>query len=71
MNPLKTLDFYKRSLLSRKSASWLFRIFLSLKERKGEITLKTLGLRLNIRPYNKLSKEVGDFKDLEDKYIYT
>jgi len=35
------------------------------------ITFKLFSLRLNIRLYNKLSKEVGDFKDLGDKYIYT
>jgi len=64
MNLLKILNLYKHSLLSHKSVSRFFRIPLSLRERKGEITLKMLGLRLNIRLYNKLSKEVGDFKDL-------
>jgi len=36
-----------------------------------ELTIKFLSSRLNIKPYNKLSKEVEDFKDLENKYIYT
>jgi len=71
MNLLKTLDLYKCSLLSRKSVSRLFRIFLSLRERKDEITLKMLGLKLNIKLYNKLSNEAEDFKDLCDEYIYT
>jgi len=70
-NSLKTLNFYKSSLLSSQSASKLLRISLSLRKRKGEIFLKTLSLKLNIRLYNKLSKEVGDFKDLEDERIYT
>jgi len=71
MNPLKILNLYKRSLLSCKGASQLFRALLSLRKRKGETTFKTLSLRLNIRPYNKLSKEVEDFEDLCDKYMYT
>ena len=29
-----------------------------------ELIIKFLSSKLNIRPYNKLSKEVGDFKDL-------
>jgi len=36
-----------------------------------EVPLKLISLKLNIRPYNKLSKEIRDFKDLGDKYIYT
>ena len=36
-----------------------------------ELTLKFFSSRLNIKPYNKLSKEVKDFKDLCDKRIYT
>jgi len=71
MNLLKILNFYKYSLLSYKGASRLFRTLLSFREHKGEITLKTLGLRLNARFYNKLSKEVEDSRDLEDKHIYT
>ena len=35
-----------------------------------EFTFKFLSSRLNLRFYNKLSKEIGDFKDLENKYIY-
>ena len=38
-----------------------------------ELTLKFLSSRLNVKPYNKLSKKVGDFKDnkgeLEVPYI--
>ena len=37
----------------------------------GELTLKFLSSRLNVRPYNKLSKEVNDFKSLYDKHTYT
>ena len=37
----------------------------------SKLTIKFLSSRLNIRPYNKLSKEVDDFKDYGDKYIYT
>jgi len=36
-----------------------------------ELIIKFLNSKLNIRLYNKLSKEVEDFKDLEDEYIYT
>jgi len=36
-----------------------------------ELIIKFLSSRLNIRPYDKLSKEVEDFKDLWDEYIYT
>jgi len=64
MNPLKALNLYKRNLLSHKSISQLFRIFLSLRERKGEVTLKMFSFRLNIKPYNRLSKETEDFRDL-------
>jgi hypothetical protein len=35
---------------------------LSIGSFKG--TFKLLSLRLNLRPYNKLDKEVKDFKDL-------
>jgi len=64
MNSLKALDLYKGNLLSRQSASRLFRISLSFREREGEIALKIFSFKLNMRLYNKLSKEVGDFKDL-------
>jgi hypothetical protein len=37
-------------------------IKLSIGSFKG--TFKFLSLRLNLRPYNKLDKEVRDFKDL-------
>jgi len=36
-----------------------------------ELTFKLFSSKLNIRPYNKLSKEVEDFKDYKDKCIYT
>ena len=32
---------------------------------------KPFGLRLNLRPYNKLDKKVKDFKDLYNMGIYT
>jgi len=70
MNLLKALNLYKYSLLSRKGISKLLKISLSLKERKSKVTFKIFSLRLNIRLYNKLSKEVGDFKDSEDGHIY-
>jgi len=35
-----------------------------------KLLLKFFSSGLNLRPYNKLCKEVEDFKDLEDKYIY-
>jgi len=71
MDLLKALNLYKYSLLSRKSAGRFLKTPLSLRECENKITFKALSLRLNIRPYDKLSKEVGDFKDLGDKYIYT
>jgi len=36
-----------------------------------KLIIKFFSSRLNIRFYNKLSKEVKDFKDSEDEYIYT
>jgi len=36
-----------------------------------KLIIKFFSSRLNIRFYNKLSKEVKDFKDLEDECIYT
>jgi len=55
------------------SENFLFRIIkvVNLSQHTRELTIKFLSGRLNIRLYNKLSKEVGDFKDLEDEYIYT
>jgi len=44
---------------------------LNLSQGAREFTIKFYSSRLNIRPYNKLSKEVEDFRDSEDKYIYT
>jgi len=32
--------------------------------------IKFLSGRLNLKPYSRLSKEVKDFKNLWDKYIY-
>jgi len=71
MNLLKALDLYKGNLLSHQSINRLLGISLSFRERKGEIPLKALSFRLNIKLYNKLSKKVEDFKDSEDEYIYT
>ena len=36
-----------------------------------KLIIKFLSCRLNIRFYNKLSKETENSRDLEDKYIYT
>jgi len=36
-----------------------------------ELIVEFFSSRLNIRPYNKLSKEAGDFEDLYNEYIYT
>ena len=44
---------------------------LELRKSKRQLALKPIGLRLNVRPYNKLSKEADDFKGYEDEYIYT
>jgi len=43
---------------------------INLNKSDGQLTIKFLSSRLNIRPYNKLNKEVGDFRDLCDEYIY-
>ena len=43
---------------------------LNLSQSTRELTIKFFSGRLNIRPCNKLSEEVGDFKDLEDEHIY-
>ena len=37
---------------------------IKLRTSLREVSLKPISLRLNIRPYNKLSEEVEDFKDL-------
>jgi len=44
---------------------------LNLSQGAREFTIKFHSSRLNIKPYDKLSKEVGDFRDSEDEYIYT
>jgi len=44
---------------------------LNLSQGVREFIIKFYSSRLNIRPYDKLSKEVEDFRDLEDEYIYT
>ena len=69
MNPLKTLNLYKGSLLSRQGTNRLLRALLSLKERKGKIPFQTLGLRLNMRPYNRLDKEVADFRECKEELV--
>jgi len=37
------------------------------RRRKGDV--KTLSLRLNIKPYNRLDKEVIDFKEYKEELI--
>jgi len=44
---------------------------LDLSQSLRQFFIKFLSSKLNIRFYNKLSKEAEDFKDLCDKYIYT
>jgi len=44
---------------------------LNLSQSAGEFTIKLYSSRLNMRLYNKLSKEVEDFRDSEDEYTYT
>jgi len=44
---------------------------INLSESNRQLTIKFLSGRLNIKLYNKLSKEIKDFKDLYNKYIYT
>ena len=70
MDPLKALNLCKGNLLNYQGVGGLFRAPLSLKEREGKISFQALSLRLNVRPYNKLSKEVEDFRDLCGEYIY-
>jgi len=57
------LNLYKYSLLSCKHISRFLKALLGFRERESKITLKTLGLRLNMRLYDRLSKEVDNFKD--------
>jgi len=78
MNLLKILNLYKGNLLGLNSVSRLLRVIsgllkvlLELRKSKWQLTLKPISLRLNIKLYNKLSKEVEDFKDYKDEYIYT
>jgi len=44
---------------------------LNFSESLRQFFIKFLSNKLNIRLYNKLSKEIEDFKDLCDEYIYT
>jgi len=44
---------------------------MNLSKSDGQLAIKLLSGRLNIRPYNKLSKEAEDFKDLCDEHMYT
>jgi len=55
---------------------FIYAVILIIKAPQFKISLKELffkfiSFKLNIKLYNKLSKKTGDFKDLEDKYIYT
>jgi len=43
---------------------------LNLSKSRRQLFIKFFSGRLNIRFYNKLSKETGDFKDSRDKHIY-
>ena len=43
---------------------------LDLSQSLRQFFIKFLSSKLNIRFYNKLSKEAEDFKDLCDKYTY-
>jgi len=42
---------------------------ISLSKNKGQFTLKLFSSRLNIRPYNRLDKEVIDFKEYKKGLI--
>ena len=77
-NPLETLNPRESNLLGLDGASRLckatsgfLRAPLELSESERQLALKPIGLRLNTRPYNKLSKEADDFNDYKDEYIYT
>ena len=35
-----------------------------------KLLFKLFSSKLNLKFYNRLSKEIEDFKDLEDEYIY-
>jgi len=61
---------FKSLLLSLSSSLLHFIKVIKFLKSKGNFTIKFYGSRLNIKLYNKLSKEVEDFKDLEDECIY-
>ena len=56
----------------------LLRAPLKFRKSKRQLALKLISLRLNTRPYNKLDKEVIDFKEYKEglatqhntKYFY-
>jgi len=60
----------KSPLLSLGSSLLYFTGVIKFFKGRGNFTIKFYSSRLNIRPYNKLSKEIGDFKDSEDECIY-
>jgi len=62
--PLKgALLSLKDKPLILKSLIYLITRIIKIVKRRRKSNIKTFGLRLNTRPYNKLSKEVDDFKD--------
>jgi len=57
-------------LFSKNLLFYIIKI-VNLSQRTREFIIEFFSSGLNIKPYNKLSKEVKDFKDSEDEYIYT
>jgi len=66
-NPTSLTD----SVLFGKNLLFYIIETVNLSQRTRELTIEFLSSRLNVKPYNKLSKEAGDFKDLCDEHIYT
>jgi len=61
----------KNKLLCLKSLIYLIIRIIKIIKRRYKGSIKIYSLKLNMKPYNKLSKEVEDFRDLYNKYIYT
>jgi len=60
----------KSPLLSLSGSLFCFTKIIKFLKGKDNFTIKLISSKLNTRPYNRLSKEAGDFKDSQDERIY-
>jgi len=69
INPLKIIKIGINGLTSVKYLSLFIIKTLGFSKDNRQLTLKFLSSKLNIRPYDRLDKEVIDFKECKEELI--